>query len=84
MNHFASPSFWEGYEALPKHTQKLANKNFTLLKNNANHPSLHTKKVGEYWSVRIGISYRALAIEIKEGLLWFWVGTHAQYDKLIN
>ena len=48
------------------------------------HGSLHFKKVGKFYSVRIGISYRALGTEIEEGLLWFWIGTHAEYDKLIN
>jgi hypothetical protein len=28
--------------------------------------------------------YRALAVEVDDGLLWFWVGTHAEYDKLLK
>ena len=28
--------------------------------------------------------YRALAVEIHEGLLWFWIGSHADYDKIIE
>lgn len=71
MNHFTSPSFWEIYNNLPSDIQKLADKNFQLLKNNKKHPSLHLKKVKNYYSVRIGIRYRALAVEIEEGLLWF-------------
>jgi hypothetical protein len=42
------------------------------------------KKTGKYWSVRIGLKYRAIAVEIDEGLLWFWIGTHADYDDLIG
>jgi hypothetical protein len=38
----------------------------------------------QYYSVRIGNSYRALALEMKEGLLWFWIGTHAEYNKLLR
>lgn len=83
MNHFASPSFWEGYEKLPQSIQKIADRNFGLLKENQKHPSLHFKKVNEYWSVRVGIHYRALAVEVDDGILWFWVGSHSEYDKII-
>jgi hypothetical protein len=84
MRHFASPSFWECYDRLPASIQELADKNFGLLKANPRHPSLHMKKAGRYWSVRVGIKYRALAVEIEEGLLWFWIGTHAEYDRLVK
>ena len=83
MNHFASPSFWEAYEKLPISIKKLADKNYALLKDNPRHQSLHFKKVNEYWAVRVGIHYRALAIEIDDGILWFWIGSHSEYDKLI-
>jgi mRNA-degrading endonuclease RelE of RelBE toxin-antitoxin system len=84
MRHFTSPSFWEQYARLPAYIQELADKNFELLKTNPRHPSLHLKKVGPYWSVRVGIKYRAVAIEIQEGLLWFWIGTHAEYDQVFG
>jgi hypothetical protein len=41
------------------------------------------KKVGVFWSVRVGGRYRALATEIDQGLLWFWIGSHADYDALV-
>ena len=84
MKHFSSPSFWECYEKLPRNIQELADKNFSFLEVNINHPSLHTKKVGIYWSVRVGKKHRALAVEVEEGLLWFWIGTHAEYDKILK
>lgn len=84
MIHYAGPSFWELYENLPKHIQDLADKNFALLKENPRHPSLRLKMVNRYWSVRVGAKYRALAVEMEEGLLWFWIGTHAEYDKLLS
>ncbi|MBM3130085.1 MAG: hypothetical protein FJ009_15860 [Chloroflexi bacterium] len=80
MTHFTSPSFWELYDRLPPPIQELADKNYKLLKTNPRHPSLQLKKVGKYWSVRVGLKYRAAAVEIQEGLLWFWIGTHAEYD----
>jgi len=38
-------------------------------------PSLHFKKNGRFWSVRIGIHYRALALEYADNVVWFWNGT---------
>ncbi len=84
MKHFANSFFWECFEKLPQTIQKLANKNFDVLKKDSQHPSLHLKKVGRYWSVRVGKRYRALAVEMQEGLLWFWIGTHAEYDRLLS
>ena len=83
MEHFTTPDFWERYEALPEAVQKLADKNYALLRGNSSHPSLQFKKVGELWSVRVGLHYRALATERVEGYVWFWIGTHAEYDHLI-
>ena len=83
MRHFASPAFWEAYRRLPDDVRALADKNYALLKKNPRHPSLHLKKVGPFWSVRVGGRYRALATEIDQGLLWFWIGSHADYDALV-
>lgn len=69
MKHFASPQFWECFESLPVRIQELAQRNYELLKQNPRHPSLHFKKVGRYRSVRVGLQYRALGVEILEGVL---------------
>ncbi len=82
MRHFASPAFWEAYQKLPEHVRALADKNYALLKDNPQHPSLHFKKAGRYWSVRVGLRYRALAVEADDALVWFWIGSHADYDAL--
>ena len=84
MKHFASSRFWSSYEKLPDSIKKLADKQFKLLKTNPRHPSLHFKEIRQYRSVRVGLAYRALAIEVEGGLLWFWIGTHADYDDLIS
>jgi hypothetical protein len=55
-----------------------------LLKENPRHPSLHLKRVGELSSVRVGAHHRALATEEGDGLLWFWIGSHAEYDHLLS
>jgi mRNA-degrading endonuclease RelE of RelBE toxin-antitoxin system len=84
MRHFASPAFWQAYAKLPANVRALADKNYALLKENPQHPALHLKKVGRFWSVRIGLHYRALATEIDDGMLWFWIGSHADYDAVIK
>ena len=84
MIHHASSAFWKQYDSLPEKVRTLADKNHALLKSNPHHPSLHFKKVGSYWSVRAGIHYRALAVEVEDGMLWFWIGSHAEYDRLIE
>ena len=84
MNHYASPEFWACYRALPAEVQSLADKSFALLRSDSRHPSLRLKKVGDYYSVRVGLFYRALGVEVKVGVSWFWIGTHAEYDKLVG
>jgi hypothetical protein len=84
MKHFTTPSFWELYEKLPVSVRELADKNYDLLTQNPKHPSLHLKKANQFWSVLVGIKYRAVAVETKEGLLWFWIGTHAEYDSFFR
>ncbi|MBS3800003.1 MAG: hypothetical protein KGY40_03320 [Thioalkalivibrio sp.] len=84
MKHFASPQFWECFDALPNRIQELARRNYELLKENPGHPSIHFKKVGRYRSVRVGLQYRALGVETPDGVLWFWIGSHAEYDKLLG
>jgi hypothetical protein len=84
MRHFATPAFWEAYERLPENVRELADKNYRLLKQDPQHPSLHFKRAGRYWSVRVGLRYRALATEVDDDLVWFWIGSHADYDALIK
>jgi hypothetical protein len=84
VKHFATPDFWRHYHRLPSATRELADRCFDLLKTDSAHPSLHLKRVGRYWSVRVGKKHRALAVEQPDGLFWFWVGRHAEYDRLLR
>ena len=84
MRHRADEDFWKAYDAMPANVRKQADEAFAILKGNPRHPSLHFKKIGRRWSARIGLGYRALALEIDGGFLWYWIGTHADYDRLIR
>ena len=84
MNHFATPDFWHCYRQLPDAIRELADKNFALLRADPTHPSLRFKKIGDYWSARVGLHYRALARQRAEGLVWFWIGHHNEYDQILK
>jgi len=84
MKHRATPRFWSCYRRLPEDIQQLADRDYAMLCADPRHPSIHLKKIGELWSARVGLHYRALAIEDGEDLLWVWIGTHAEYDQIIR
>jgi len=83
VNHFTTADFWECYKRLPAEVRELADKNFQLLKADPKYPSLHFKKIDGLWSARVGRDYRALGLDKAEGVVWFWIGTHADYEKLL-
>jgi len=84
MKHFTSPDFWFHYRLLPQSIQDLADRNFCIMKVAPRHPSLRLKKAGMFWSARIGLGYRALGKDRQEGIVWFWIGPHTEYDQLIS
>jgi hypothetical protein len=83
VTHHTTPRFWDCYNALPAEVRQLADCNYQVLKDDPSHPSLHFKRIGRFWSVRVGLHYRALAVEGPEGPVWFWIGSHAEYDRLV-
>ena len=83
MKNHANLRFWALYEALPPQIQRLADKNFQLFVKNPSHPSLHFKRVGRFWSARVGGAHRAIAVDADDGLIWVWIGSHDEYDRLI-
>ena len=84
MKHRTTARFWACYAHLPEAVQKVAQHNFKLLKENPEHPSLHFKKVGKLWSVRVGPHHRALAVEDGTDFVWVWVGPHDEYERRIK
>ena len=88
--HGTSVKFWQAYNLLPNEIRQIANKQFAILKDNPNHPSLKFKKIGlskgrEIWSARVNQKYRALARKHNNcDYEWFWIGEHDAYDSLIG
>lgn len=86
MIHTASARFWRCHAALPLEVRALADKNFELLKRDPGHPSLQFKAIGggKLRSARVGLHHRALGLRVDGGVHWFWIGTHAEYDRLVD
>ena len=87
LTHFASPDFWWLYRRLPADVREVADKQFALLRSDPRHPSLHFKKIGELWSARAGLHYRALGMDapqVENGILGFWIGPHSEYDRTVR
>ena len=82
--HRTTPQFWSHFEGLPEAVQRTAQRNFQLLKNDPRHPSLHFKKANDYWVVRVGRSYRAIAVEEGQDLFWVWIGGHDEYTRVLG
>ena len=86
MQSRTTRKFWRLFAGLPPDVQDDARRAWRLFENNPSHPGLQFKKLeGEdnLYSARIGLEYRALAVMRKDALVWFWIGDHEEYDRLI-
>ena len=86
MNSFLLPQFLVLYRALPEHVRQQARQAYRLFQQDPHHPSLRFKQVHPsqpVYSARVGLAYRALAVRDGEAVVWFWIGSHAEYDTLI-
>jgi hypothetical protein len=79
--------FRKGFGELPRNIQEKARVAFKVWKNDPSHPSLRFKQVHSdepIFSVRIGMGWRALGLRENDTLIWFWIGSHADYEKLVS
>jgi hypothetical protein len=74
----ATPRFWTAYRDLPPEIQVAAQKAYRLFRENPRHPSL------QFNSVRVTVGYRAVGLLDNDEVAWFWIGSHAEYDRLLN
>lgn len=85
MTSVASERFWRCYKLLSQEIRVAADKQFALFERDPWHPSLNFERIhGDLWSARVTYQYRALAYRNGELMNWFWIGTHAEYDRLIG
>lgn len=82
----ATARFWKSYAELPAHVQRQARAAYRLFRDDPRHPGLRFKQVHPtepVYSVRVGLTYRALGRrEDPDMIVWFWIGSHAEYDRL--
>jgi hypothetical protein len=72
---------------LPGRVQDRAREAYRLFLRDPAHPSLRFKAVHSsrpIYSVRIGLGYRALGVRTGDEMVWFWIGSHAEYDQLLR
>ena len=87
MNSHLAPEFRGLFGALPEHVQRIARRNYRLWRRNPLHASLGFKRVGTrypVYAVRIGIGWRALGLREADAIIWFWIGSHAEYDRIVR
>ena len=80
----ATVQFWALFDRLPGDIQARARKQYALFSENPAHPSLHLKRIDELWTVRVTDDYRALALRDRNVFTWVWIGSHAEYDRIIG
>ena len=83
MNSSVTRSFREEFARLPPRVQEQAKRNYALWQENPNHPSLHFKKVGDYWSARVDLNHRVVGRLQGNRMIWFAIRAHAGYERLL-
>lgn len=79
--------FWICYNKLPVQIKKEAKKAYSLFIKDPYHTGLHFKRVHstkKVFSLRISRDYRALGIKQDENIIWFWIGSHSDYENLLK
>lgn len=79
--------FRDAFALLPEDVCRRAGRAYRLFRSDPRHPSLRFKKVDEesnIYSVRIGLGYRALGVMQGSLIIWFWMGSHAECDRLLR
>ncbi len=87
MNSKVTDDLVACFAELPHEVKAQVRKNYRLWRANPAHPGLHFKRIHSreaLYSVRVGIAWRALGLLEQDTLYWFWIGSHAEYDKLIK
>ncbi len=87
MTSHVTKRFRKAFEALPANIQRRARSAYAKFQRDPSHPSLQFKQVHDTRpidSARVGLGYRALGIREGDAIVWFWIGSHADYDRLVG
>ncbi|PYO63116.1 MAG: hypothetical protein DMD28_03450 [Gemmatimonadetes bacterium] len=86
MTSHTTARFREAFAALPLQIQAQARLAYRLFRRDPFHPSVRFKQIHPtrpIFSARVGLGYRALAVREGDAVIWFWIGSHADYDNLV-
>ncbi len=87
MKSYTTERFRKAFRRLPPHIRQQARDAYKLFKQDSHYPGLRFKQIHPakpFYSVRIGLGYRALGVRDADAIVWFWIGSHSDYDKLIS
>lgn len=86
MRSRVNERFRKAFESLPEEIQRRARGAYARWEQDPAHPSLQFKKVHDrqpIYSVRVALGWRAIGILQGDDMIWFWIGSHAEYDRLL-
>lgn len=86
MKSFTNQRFRELFAELPAQVQRHAREAYREFRENPSYPGLHFKQIfsdPSICSARVGIGYRAVCVREGDRVIWFWIGSHAAYDRLL-
>ena len=87
MNSRANRAFWDCFERLPIDIREYASETYRMFQQDPSHPSLQFKRVHQtkpIYSARVTLDYRALGVLRGETIVWFWIGKHSNYERLLS
>jgi mRNA-degrading endonuclease RelE of RelBE toxin-antitoxin system len=87
MKSSTTRQFHKSFQKLPAQVQRRARNAYRLFLQNPYHPSLRFKQVHPtrpIYSARVGQGYRALGQKEENEVIWFWIGSHEDYNKLLS
>ncbi len=86
MKSSTTGEFRQRLGRLPVEVRRQAHRAYALWRSDPRHPGLQFKRVGgsqPVFSARVGLGFRALAYQTDEAVVWFWIGSHAEYDAFL-
>ena len=87
MKSITTSQFWKLYDGLPEDVKNRADGTYELWQINPHAHGLYFKRVGKkkpIYSVRVGSGYRTLGILEGDTVLWFWIGAHDEYERILK
>jgi len=87
MTSRTSKRFRSALGQLPQRIRRQAREAYALFARNPRHPSLRFKRVHPtlpIYSVRVTRDYRAVGVLRSDRIVWFWIGLHSEYERLLS